>query len=207
MIPFDLNLITNFRALVFDLDGTLVDSMPAHNRAWQQVLSDCGALVTEQELYQLAGTPNMATAKIFIERFQLTATPEDIVTEKESLFEKSLGSLRVIPSVAAIAEQFYSEKPLAIVSGSTRSRITETLAATGLSHLFQRIVSCEDTPEGKPHPAPFLLGAKLLKAPPHECLVFEDGEAGIIGAIAAQMSVVYVKQGQLFERSITQARV
>ncbi len=196
--PYCTDLIMNYSALLFDLDGTLVDSMPAHNRAWQKALKSHGVDIADEELYKLAGTPNLKTAEIFVERFRLEVSPQVVVNKKESIFEMSLPLLEKVPVVAAIAQTFHKKVPLGIVSGSTRDRIQQTLSATGLGALFQCIVSCDDTKRGKPFPDPYELGAKLLGVSSNKCLVFEDGEAGIQAALSAQMDVVYVKFGNLY---------
>jgi beta-phosphoglucomutase-like phosphatase (HAD superfamily) len=198
MKPYRTDLILNYSALLFDLDGTLVDSMPAHNKAWQTALRLYGVDITEEELYKLAGTPNFKTAEIFIERFQLNIPPEVVVTEKESIFEMSVPLLKMVPVVAEIAQMFHKKIPLGIVSGSSNSRIQQSLTATGLETLFKCIVSCDDTERGKPYPDPYELGAKLLGVSSDQCLVFEDGEAGIQAALSAKMDVVYVKSGSIY---------
>lgn len=198
MKPFNTELISNYSALLFDLDGTLVDSMPAHNRAWQSALEPHGVDITEAELYKLAGTPNFQTAELFINRFQLDVSPEVIVNQKEAFFEVSLVALQIVPVVVEIARHFHRKIPLGIVSGSSKSRIGDSLAATGLGGIFDCIVSSDDTERGKPFPDPYELGARLLKVPPKQCLVFEDGDAGIQAARSAQMDIVYVKDGCLF---------
>lgn len=196
--PFILSTIEDYDALLFDLDGTLIDSMPTHNRAWQMALAKRGVQISIAELLRLAGVPNLKTAEIFRDRYSLSDSAETIVEDKESLFTASLDSLRPLKAVADIAQTFYQKIPLAIVSGSTRLGITRTLEAVGLPALFNCVVSCEDTPQGKPHPAPYLLAAELLKVRPQNCLVFEDGAAGIQSARSANMSVVLVEEGQLF---------
>ena len=201
MKPFEYGMIHNYGALLFDLDGTLVDSMPAHNQAWIKVLKNYGVDLSEDILNKMAGTPNFKTAEIFISDFQLDAQPEKIVEQKEDLFVQSFKNLQKIPAVAAIAEKFYNILPMGIVSGSSRSRIIESLEVTNLTHFFNCIVSSDDTERGKPFPDPYELAARVLGVDPKTCLVFEDGAAGIEAALSAKMNVVYVKDGHLYDWS------
>lgn len=184
-------------ALLFDLDGTIVDSMPSHNRAWQKTLSDLGVSISEEELYRLAGIPNLVTAQMFVDRYNLNVSAEDLVTTKELLFENSMELLQPVEAVAEIIRTYDGKLPMAVVSGSTRSRIIESLAAVGLSSMFKAVVSCEDTERGKPFPDPYLKAATLLEIAPQRCVVFEDGDAGIQSAESALMRVVKVSSGQL----------
>lgn len=198
MTPFDPVDIKNFDALLFDLDGTLVDSMPSHNKAWQTVFADLGHSITEEELYSLAGTPNLQTAEIFIDRFGLDIKATDVIEKKEGLFEKTLTRLQRINVVSNIAEAFYGSTPMGVVSGSSRERVIASLNATKLASLFNCIVSCDDTERAKPFPDPFLKAASLLQVNAERCLVFEDGAAGIEAATQAKMNIVYVKNPNLF---------
>lgn len=197
-IPFELNTLDDFAGLLFDLDGTLADSMPSHNRAWQKALLPYEVKLTTEQLMQLAGIPNHKTAEIFIERYSLPTTPETLVRAKEEYFERSLDQLKSVSKVEDIVQTYYQKKPLGLVSGSTKLSIDRSLKVLQLEDLFDCIVSCEDTTVGKPFPDPYLLAAKQLKVQPEQCLVFEDGDAGLESAKRANMSVVLVREGHLF---------
>jgi HAD superfamily hydrolase (TIGR01509 family) len=195
---FGLDILNQFKACLFDLDGTLVDSMPTHNNAWQEVLLRYGVNLSDDTLMTLAGTPNLATAEIFVAQFNLEVSPIEIVYQKELIFESSLPELQTIPAVIEVVELVHPRLPIAVVSGSSTKRIVDSLSITNLIHYFDAIISCEDTSLGKPHPDPYLLAAQRLGVAPSDCLVFEDGEAGMASALSAQMKVVQVKKGQLF---------
>ncbi|MEY4615730.1 MAG: hypothetical protein RJB66_690 [Pseudomonadota bacterium] len=195
---FDSKVIKDFDALLFDMDGTLIDSMPAHNRAWQMALAEFGVTVSNDELLELAGTPNKRTAEIFIDRYSILSTAETIVRAKEELFERAINNIDLIQSVATIAQSFFNQKALGLVSGSDRQSIHRNLRLFQLEHLFSCIVSSGDTVLGKPSPDPYLLAAQLLKVEPHRCLVFEDGHAGILSAKQAGMNVILIENGLLY---------
>lgn len=201
MKSFNVDIVHNYSALLFDLDGTLIDSMPAHNQAWINAFKLFNAVITEEALYKLAGTPNLKTAEIFINQHQVSATPHEVVKTKESFFEKHLHSIQKIPSTTELVYQFHQKIPLAIVSGGNKPRVLKSLESADLIKYFNVIITCEDTPRGKPFPDPFLLGAKLLNVDPKKCLVFEDGDAGIQSAQQAQMPLVHVINGQLYDHT------
>ena len=199
MKSFNADAIHNYSALLFDLDGTLIDSMPAHNQAWINAFKLFDTLITEEALYKLAGTPNLKTAEIFINHHKVSATPHEVVKAKESFFEKHLHSIQKISATTELVYKFHNKIPLAIVSGGNKPRVLKSLETADLKKYFEVIITCEDTPRGKPFPDPFLLGAQMLNVDPKKCLVFEDGDAGIAAAKKAEMPLVQVIKGQLFE--------
>lgn len=198
LLPFRIETLAPYKALLFDFDGTIVDSMPAHNQAWLKALAAQGVTLDLQELNDLAGVPNLQTAEIFIQRYKLETSAKDLASAKESQFEKSLPSLQEITPVTEIIRNHSQNKRMAIVSGSPRHRIEEGLNYFKLHPYFLTLISSDDAIPGKPHPAPFLLASQKLGVAPEHCLVFEDGLAGIESARAAQMTVVHIRNGGLF---------
>ena len=184
--------VGNFRAYLFDLDGTVADSMPLHLLSWQQATRDFGGSFPEDLFWQWGGIPLTKTVEMLNERFGYTMKPQQVVDHKEQLFLKMLDKLTPIASVAAHIALQRGHLPMAIVSGSPRLTVERTLDTLGLRDDFQAIIAGEDYVHGKPHPEPFLNAAKLLNIPPADCLVFEDADAGIQSAEAAGMQWVRV---------------
>ncbi len=179
-------------AYLFDLDGTVADSMPLHFVAWTQAVAEHGGSFPEPLFYQMGGIPLLRTVELLNERFGTTMVPELVVGRKEALYLDMLAELKPVASVLAVIELNAGRVPFAIVSGSPRVSIDATLRTLGLSHYFPVIVGAEDYRRGKPDPEPFLTAAAALGVPPRECLVFEDAEAGIASAIAAGMEYVRI---------------
>lgn len=182
----------NFGAYLFDLDGTVADSMPLHLITWQQAARDFGGSFPEDLFWQWGGIPLPKTVEMLNERFGYHMDPTEVVHHKEQLFLKMLDQLHPIAAVAAHVTLQHGKIPMAIVSGSPRLTIERSLDALKLSDRFDVIVGAEDYTHGKPDPEPFLLAARLLNVPASECLVFEDAEAGIKSAQAAGMQWVRV---------------
>ena len=186
-----------FSAYLFDLDGTIADSMPVHFRAWSQAVTEQGGHFPEDLFYSWGGIPLRRTVEMLNERFGTSLCPETTVTRKEALYLGMLSEVQAIASVLAHIEAQHQRIPFAIVSGSPRDSIQRTLAALGLVDYFPVIVGAEDYVRGKPDPEPFLTAAARLEIEPAQCLVFEDADSGIASAEAARMAWVRVPRTQL----------
>lgn len=190
--------LERYSALLFDLDGTLANSMGLHNEAWIATLRMHGLSITPEILQEYAGIQNQKTIELFNHRFGWALNGPKIIEEKEARFLTTIDKVRPIEAVLKYALDNYEIRPLAIVSGGHRELVTQTLSKLGIANLFPVTVCAEDTAKGKPHPDPFLKAAELLGIPAKKCVVFEDGEAGIRGARAAGMGVVKVGQAPHF---------
>lgn len=186
-IPFH-----DYQCFLFDLDGTLADSMLIHNQAWIETLKSFHCDITADILNEYAGVPNLKIVEIFNQRFGWTLDKNSVVQKKDFIFEQSLSMIKPILPVLDIALNYSGQKPMAIVSGGTQALVAKTLSALKIESLFPVRVCADDVKNGKPDPESFLLAAQRLGAKPTACLVFEDGEAGIRGALAAGMDVVKV---------------
>jgi len=185
-----------FAGYIFDLDGTLIDSMPAHYRAWNAALHRFGlAEALDQDLfYSMGGIPSVRVAELFGQHYGLTLDTEEVMEVKERIYKEGLGEVTIIEPVADFARRMAARHPLAIVTGGTPDVALPGIQAVGLDHLFKIVITPLDVPVGRGKPAPdmFLLAAMRMGVPAAECLVFEDAEPGIQGAEAAGMKVVRV---------------
>jgi beta-phosphoglucomutase family hydrolase len=184
----------HFEAYLFDCDGTIADTMPLHYKAWSKVLAEEGCTFSEDEFYGYAGMPVAETVRLLNNLQGLSMSPEGISQKREELYFESLHLVKPVAEVLEQIQAFHGKIPFAVVSGSPRASVAKTLGVLGLTELFPLIVGAEDTPKGKPHPAPFLFAAKQLGVHPSKCLVFEDGDLGIQAAEAAGMKWVRVQQ-------------
>ncbi len=183
----------DFRAYLFDLDGTVADSMPAHFIAWTAAVQKFGGTFPEGPFYAWGGVPPLKVVEQLNEKYGYTLDPETVVADKEAQYLSGIANIQPIASVLAHVVAGYDNSiPLAIVSGSPRDNVEKTLAALGLTDKFAVTVCAEDYKHGKPAPEPFLKAAALLHVPPETCLVFEDADAGIASAKAAGMKWVRV---------------
>jgi beta-phosphoglucomutase family hydrolase len=184
----------DFCGYIFDLDGTLVDTMPLHYTAWEAALRKAGleGRLDENLFYELGGVPSRKVAGLLGKRHGLNLDPVVVYRDKEEAFMGSLEKLAVIAPVVEFARRVSKTHPVAIASGGTRDVVESTLGKTGLAQLFPVVVTADDVENGKPAPDMFLLAAKRMGVRPSECLVFEDGQPGIKAAEAAGMKWVFV---------------
>ena len=183
-----------FSGYIFDLDGTLIDTMPLHYRAWDSAMRAAGLKVKLDEdlFYSLGGVPTLRVAELIGQHYGMKVDANRVFHEKETLFLELQADARLIQPVADFARKASLTHPLAIASGGTRDIVTRSLELAGIASLFKAVVTADDVIHGKPAPDMFLLAARLLGVEPTECLVFEDAEPGIKGALAAGMKVVRV---------------
>jgi beta-phosphoglucomutase family hydrolase len=184
----------DFAGYIFDLDGTLIDTMPLHYRAWDKAMRAAGLPhpLDEDFFYKLGGVPTRRVAELFGEHYGIKLDPDLVFHAKEALFTELQADAKLIEPVVAFARKMHATHPLAIASGGPRIIVNRSLEITGLAPLFRAVVTADDVQHGKPSPDMFLLAAKLLGVAPEDCLVFEDAEPGIQGALAAGMKVVRV---------------
>lgn len=187
----------SFDAYLFDCDGTIADSMPLHHRVWCETLSAWNCDFPEQLFYDWAGVPIGEVVKRLNELNGLSMPIQETLNQREEIYYRSLSQVQAIPEVIEQIELQFGRIPLAVVSGSPRESVVRTLTTLGVLDRFETLVTAEDTLRGKPAPDPYLLAAQRLGVEPKRCLVFEDGEAGIQSAIAAEMQWVRVISPQL----------
>ncbi len=184
-----------FRALIFDCDGTLVDSMPLHYRAWVASLNHHSAPFpfTEEYFYSKAGVREQDVVKALNLEYGTQIDPDSVADYKASLFEKMIPEVPAVRPVADFARSMHGKLPMAVASGSEEHIVRGCLRSNELLHLFDEIII---TPRlvarGKPAPDMFLLAAERMHTAPEDCLVLEDGQSGIDAAEAAGMKWVFI---------------
>jgi HAD superfamily hydrolase (TIGR01509 family) len=184
----------DFKAYIFDCDGTLVDSMPIHYVCWVESLRRNGATFdfSEEEFYHFAGVREQDTVVILNEQHGTRIDPEAVAETKAMLFTERIHEVPRIHPVASLAESLHGRAPLSVASGSEAPIVHGCLRGTALLHLFDTIVTPADVKRGKPAPDMFLLAAERMGIAPEDCLVFEDGRSGLEAARAAGMEAVFV---------------
>jgi len=182
----------DFHAYLFDCDGTVVDSMPLHYIAWKETLAEWNCSFDEALFYSWGGRPVTDILTSLNQMNGLNMPIEEVARRKEKMYHEQLDSLQAIPEVVEHVEDGHGRIPMAVVSGSRRSSVVNSLSRLNLLDRFQTLVCAEDYQNGKPAPDGFLLAAERLGVEPKNCLVFEDTEMGIQAATAAGMASVLV---------------
>jgi HAD superfamily hydrolase (TIGR01509 family) len=185
----------DFKAYLFDCDGTIVDSMPLHYVAWTKALAEYGCIdFTEDFFYSLGGYPIPAVVEMINQRDGISIPIPEFMVRYDEIYFSLLPELKAVPEVLAEIRRTHGNIPFAVVSGSIRESVVKSLTAVGILDLFDTLVCAGDYEHGKPAPDPFLMGAARLGVEPKDCLVFEDAEAGIQSARAAGMTSVRILQ-------------
>ncbi len=185
----------DFVGYIFDCDGTLVDSMPLHFRAWTASFEHHGApwKWTEDEFYANAGVPDRVTTMELNDRYGADIDPDSVHDWKVEWYSQHLPSLQPVSAVADLARKYHEEgQKISVASGSDLSIVEPSLEVIGLRDLFEIVITPALVENGKPAPDMFLLAAEQMGVAPDDCLVFEDGQAGIDAADAAGMASVFV---------------
>lgn len=175
------------RGLIFDVDGTLADTMPLHFQAWRQVLSDAGVDYPLAMFHELAGMPTRSIVPLVNRRFGVCLDPETTARRKDLLFAARLGEITPVEPVAALVRRCAGAVPMGVGTGGGRDIIRRILQAIGLAGYFDVVVTAEDVALPKPAPDTWLLCAQRMGVPPRYCQVFEDGDLGLEAARLAGM--------------------
>lgn len=193
----NISLNNIIQALIFDCDGTLVDSMPLHMKAWEEAFKLSNAKYDYEFFFSLNGMKEVEIIKLYNEKFRTNLNPEEVVSKKHNYYLNNINSVKPIEPVVKIVKECYTKLPLAVVSGSVRNIVLEELEIVGIFHLFKSILTASDSYKPKPAPDIFVAAAKKLNVTPKQCLVFEDGDLGLEAAKNAGMQTVDVRNDNL----------
>ena len=180
-------------ALLFDCDGTLADTMPAHYRAWLRVTGEHGIEFDEDRFYGFAGRPTRDIVATLARGAGLEIDVEREALLKEESFLAELDTVRAIDPVVDVVRRARGRVPVAVVTGGYRRVCLRVLEHLGIADAFDTVVASEDTDRHKPDPEPFLEAARRLSARPERCVVWEDGDLGIEAARRAGMHWIDVR--------------
>ncbi len=185
----------HIQALIFDLDGTLADTLPVHLAAWKVAGEKNGVPITEEMIMARTGMPTVRVAAALNEAYGWNLEPAKVKADKDIAyagFKPTIG-VKAIEPVFQVAQAYRGKLPMAVGTGSSRGSAEDTLNTLGIRDWFGAIVTANDVENHKPHPDTFLRCAELLGVAPEVCLVFEDGPYGIQAGELAGMTVVDVR--------------
>ena len=197
--PVDLSPYAGF---IFDCDGTIADTMPAHFHAWRQALLEGGADFdfTWDVFVSRAGMGMLETVEELAVQYKAKLNAPLVVSRQSEIYRSLEHNVTAIDEVMTFARQVAKEKPVAVASGNNRANVLSSLKQIGAADIFSIIITPEDVERGKPFPDMFLLAAQRMGVPAPACLVFEDGALGWQAAKRAGMDYVVVEADPSLEQ-------
>lgn len=181
------------KALIFDLDGTLSDSLPVHIATWNSLGETFGFIFENHILHEMTGMPTIAFAKRLVDENNLAISPEELVKHKQTAFWNSVGLLKPIDLVVDIVKKYHGRLPMSVGTGASYRSAMIQLDTLGLTKYFDAVVTADDVIKHKPFPDTFLKCAELMGVEPEYCQVFEDGILGMQAARTAGMMLTDVR--------------
>ncbi|MBI1987601.1 MAG: HAD family phosphatase [Nitrospinae bacterium] len=179
-------------AVLFDMDGVIVDSMPFHFRAWHQAFASIGVEVSQEEIYLREGEKGEVTAREILEERKIPPREEErqeLVRRKREIF-RQIVTHELFPGVRELLEELRSRgASLGLVTGTSRKE-AERLLPEGFLDQFDVVVTGDDVRQGKPHPEPYLKAVRELGLDPSQCVVIENSPNGIRSAKGAGLRCI-----------------
>jgi len=187
------------RAVLWDMDGTLVDSEDLHWISWRNTLANEGIFITHSQFLSSFGQRNDSILPRWLGAEATPERMEKIANAKEELYRRRVrrNGISPLPGVTNWLHRLHEQGWLqAIASAAPRANIDAVLEALSATHIFQAIVSAEDVHRGKPDPEVYLTAAARVGVPPERCIVVEDAIAGVEGARRAGMKSIGVSRDE-----------
>lgn len=184
----------SFKAVIFDLDGVIIDSEPRHEQAFHEIWKEMGYASNHGiEFEHYYGKSDRAVWEDFIARHQPEQSIEELIARKQEKFLEIIRAEQpIFAGLPELVEEVSHRYPLAVASGSAHAVIEAALALKDLKRFFPVVVSSQDVAHPKPAPDIFLRTAELLHVAPEDCCVIEDSVFGVTAAKAADMTCIAI---------------
>lgn len=191
--------LSNYQGIIFDMDGTLIDSMGGHMKAWQKACENYGYPFDPDYMDSLGGVPTKQTVVLLNEKHQLDHDPSEVATFKRQAWEAMEFVPEAIPAMMDIFHHYRHKVPVGIGTGAERANAEALLNEHKMIDLLGALVTASDVENGKPHPETFLKVAEILQVEASKCVVFEDTMMGVKAANEGGIDCYLVKQGEILD--------
>ena len=181
------------KAVIFDMDGVLIDSMPYHADAWVAVFANVGIKIQRDDIYKIEGSNHIGVIKLVFEKAGRIPEPEDfhkLAEEKKEIFSK-INKATVFEGIYELIDILKNKYALAVVSGSDKAVVKE-LIGRFFPDTFSVMVTGNDVKEGKPSPLSYLKAVEMLKVRKDECIVIENAPLGVESAKRAGLFCIAI---------------
>jgi HAD superfamily hydrolase (TIGR01509 family) len=182
-----------YKALIFDCDGTLADTLPVHFQTWSAALQAVGADISKDWYYKYCGTSAEEMLQILKNSLGYQFDSASVIAKRQKNYQSLITTVKEVWAVAEIVRDHYGKVPMAVASGGEKVVLEATLNNISLRKFFDVVVSIDDVERGKPEPDIFLLASQKLGVAPQDCIVYEDSDGGLEAALRAGIRSIDVR--------------
>ncbi len=184
--------IDDYKCLLFDLDGTLINSMVWHNIAWTEAFKEAGLEIPQSLLDETMGMASVRIVEIANKRYNTNLDAKKVAANKRAKYLDNLSKVETVPKLMEIVKKYHGIKPLGIITGGSHAVVDKLLPLLKIDYYFDSIVCADDTTLGKDSTQPYEMATEQLKVDMKDCIFFDDGDVGLKGARLSGMDVVHV---------------